>query len=201
MRRQSERQPTSPPSDRTASFSSSRTLRASAGGGQFCPRVALGRHGKMSGALGIHQGPFPALADLAGIGCMDHCGLLASVVLPWSSAARLSGLSLCNPGPQVRPTYGDRVLDRRPGIHAVWAAGEPRGGSGAVLRPPHGRVTLQTEANQRPGADGHRADMVSALVSSGLTAPLPLTRGEHLPAAPLIGNATIRHPASYPISP
>jgi hypothetical protein len=34
-------------------------------------------------------------------------------------------------------------------------------------------------------------------VSAKLAAALPLARGEHLPAASLVGHATFRHPASY----
>ena len=67
------------------------------------------------------------------------------------------------------------------------------------LGPPHGRLSLQSQSDDRSSADGDPAELVSALVSPWLRAPLPLTLDEHLPAAPLVGHTAFRHPASYPI--
>jgi hypothetical protein len=65
------------------------------------------------------------------------------------------------------------------------------------LGPPDGRVSLQSQSHDRPPADSDCAELVSALVSTRLGAPLPLMLDEHLPAASLIGHTAFRHPASY----
>jgi hypothetical protein len=38
---------------------------------------------------------------------------------------------------------------------------------------------------------------MSAFVAPRLAAALPLARGEHFPATPLVHDAVFRHPASY----
>jgi hypothetical protein len=63
--------------------------------------------------------------------------------------------------------------------------------------PPDGRLPLHSQPDQGPCPDGHCPDLVSARVASGLAATLPLTGCEHLPATPLVGQLTFRHPASY----
>ena len=65
------------------------------------------------------------------------------------------------------------------------------------LGPSDSRLPLHPQSDQRSGPDGDGADLVGALMPSRLAAPLPLARGEHLPAAPLIGYTAFRHPASY----
>jgi hypothetical protein len=62
-------------------------------------------------------------------------------------------------------------------------------------------LPLHPQSDQRPRADRDGADLVSAFVSARLAATLPFTRGEHLPAASLVGPPTFRHPPSYPTKP
>jgi hypothetical protein len=58
-------------------------------------------------------------------------------------------------------------------------------------------LPLHPQSDQRPRTDGDGADLVGAFVSARFAATLPFARGEHLPAASLVGHAAFWHPASY----